>query len=143
MGYLLSPSGLIHKKSSRGACLRVLIVSFILLGLSACSSFGTNSKKTIAEDIQSIRFNSPSAQQRVIIYNHGIHRPQLVEPCYMPYNRPPRSLTALIDRRTMVYRLCSTATEAPAISAAGKQVYLRKVEINHAINAFLSRGITA
>ena len=41
----------------------------------------------------------------------------------------------------MVYRLCSTATEALAISSAGKQVYLRKIEINHAIDAFLSRGV--
>jgi len=88
-----------------------------------------------------LKLTSPSAQQRVIIYNHGISRPQQVEPCYLPYNNPPRSLTSLRDNRTLVYKLCSTATESPAPSSAGRQVYLRKKEINYAIDAFLNRGI--
>ena len=112
-----------------------------MLFLSACSSLGQNSKASISQTIQALKLSSPSSQQRVIIYNHGIQRPQQTEPCYLPYNKPPKSLIALIDKQTMVYRLCSTATEAPAISAAGKQVYLRKIEINYAIDAFLARGI--
>jgi len=113
----------------------------VTLFLSACSSLGSNSKASITENIQKLKFPSPSSQQRVIIYNHGISRPQHVEPCYLAYNQPPKSLTALRDNKTLVYRLCSTSTEAPAISAAGKQVYLRKIEINYAIDAFLSRGV--
>ena len=102
---------------------------------------GNNTKTSIAENIQRIKFPSPGAQQRVIIYNPGITRPQQVEPCYLPYNNPPKSLTALMDKTTLVYKLCSTATEAPAISSAGKQIYLRKREINFAIDAFLARGV--
>jgi len=117
-----------------------LLLSTILL-LSACSSLGSNSKTSITTDIQKLKFSSPSAQQRVIIYNHGISRPQLVEPCFLSYNQPPRSLNALRDNNTLVYRLCSTSTEAPVITSAGKQVYLRKVEINYAIDSFLARGI--
>jgi len=77
----------------------------------------------------------------VIIYNHGISRPQQREPCFLSYNQPPKSLTALRDNKTLVYQLCSTSTEAPAISSAGKQVYLRKIEINYAIDAFQARGV--
>ncbi|MGK0270465.1 MAG: pimeloyl-ACP methyl ester carboxylesterase [Cocleimonas sp.] len=117
------------------------IFGFLIVSLSACSSLGSNSKKSIAQSIQGLQYSNPISQQRVIIYNHGISRPQQTEPCYLPYNKPPKSLTALIDDKTMVYRLCSTATEAPAISSAGKQVYLRKIEIDYAIDEFLSRGI--
>ncbi len=123
-----------------------LIHSALLFGVSflfltACSSLGENSKTLVSQHIKNIRFAHPISEQRVIIYNHGIHRPQLTEPCYMPYNKPPKSLLTMIDMRTMVYNLCSTAKESPAISSAGKQVYLRKVEINHTIDEFLSRGI--
>ncbi len=113
----------------------------VMLFLSACSSLGSNSKKSITEDIQRLKFSVPNSQQRVIIYNHGISRPQEVEPCFLAYNQPPKSLIALVDKSTLVYRLCSTATEALAISSAGKQVYLRKIEINYAIDAFLARGV--
>ena len=118
-------------------------VFFIIstLFLSGCSSLGTNSEASISENIQKLQFSSPSFEQRVIIYNHGTSRPQQIEPCYLPYNQPPRSLAALRDNKTMVYRLCSTATESPAISSAGKQVFLRKIEINYAIDAFLARGV--
>lgn len=123
---------------------RLLYSTFLLmvvLFLSACSSLGNNTKTSITADIQKLRFSSPSAQQRVIIYNHGIRRPQLVEPCFLFSNRAPRSLTALRDDNTLIYRLCSTSTEAVSITSAGKQVYLRKVEINYAIDSFLARGI--
>ena len=109
--------------------------------LSACSSMGHNSKLSVAERIQSLALTAPSSQQRVIIYNHGISRPQQLEPCYLFYNDPPKSLASLADTQTLIYKLCSTATESPAISSAGKQVYLRKKEINYAIDAFLARGI--
>lgn len=109
--------------------------------LSACSSLGKNTKASVTKNIQSLKFTSPSAQQRVIIYNHGINRPQEREICAASYNQPPRSLLSLQDNKTLVYSLCSTATEALAISAAGRQVYLRKREINYAIDAFLARGI--
>lgn len=125
---------------NRSLCFALLLLN-VTLFLSACSSLGSNSKTSIADNIQTLKFTSPSSQQRVIIYNHGISRPQQKEPCFMPYNHPPSSLTALISNTMMVYRLCSTATESPAISSAGKQVYLRKIEINYAIDAFLARGI--
>lgn len=115
--------------------------AFIAIFLSACSSLGTNTKTSITEAIYKIPFPSPSAEQRVIIYNHGITRPQQIEPCFLSYNNPPESLAALSDKRTLVYKICSTATEAPAILSAGKQVYLRKIEINFAIDAFLARGV--
>ena len=118
-----------------------LLFGALLLFLSACSSLGQNTKSSISKNIQGLKFSSPVSQQRVIIYNHGITRPQQTEPCYLSYNRPPTSLMALIDNKTMVYRLCSTAIEAPVISSAGKQVYLRRIEINHAIDAFIARGI--
>ena len=117
----------------------LLLIS--MLFLSACSSLGSNSKTSISDDIQRLKFSVPNSQQRVIIYNHGISRPQEIEPCFLAYNQPPRSLTALRDNKTLVYRLCSTSTEAPAITSAGKQVYLRKIEINYAIDAFLARGV--
>lgn len=126
----------------RSLCSAVLLMSVTLI-LSACSSLGSNSNESIAENIQKLKFSSPSSEQRVIIYNHGISRPQQKEPCFLHYNQPPRSLTALVNSTTMVYRLCSTATESPSISSAGKQVYLRKIEINYAIDAFLARGIQA
>ncbi|WP_299881739.1 hypothetical protein [uncultured Cocleimonas sp.] len=116
-------------------------LTFLAIFLSACSSLGTNTKTSIAESIQKIPFPSPASEQRVIIYNHGITRPQQLEPCFMSYNNPPESLRALSDKRTLVYKLCSTATEAPAITSAGRQVYLRKIEINFAIDAFLARGV--
>lgn len=118
----------------------LLFVTLLLL-LSGCSSLGTNSKTSISQNIHSLKLSNPVSQQRVIIYSHGIHRPQQTEPCYMPYNKPPKSLMEIVDKQTMVYRLCSTATEAPAISSAGRQVYLRKIEINHAIDAFIARGV--
>jgi len=118
-----------------------LFLVFLSLFISACSSIGTNSKSSIATNIQKLKFNNPSSVQKVIIYNHGISRPQQVEPCFLPYNNPPRSLLALSDSSTLIYKLCSTATESPAVSSAGKQVYLRKIEINFAIDAFLARGI--
>ena len=115
----------------------------VLLGMliSACSSLGGNSKTAVANRIQQLKFTSPSEQQRVIIYNHGIQRPQQIEPCFIHFNKPPKSILALRDNKTLVYKLCSTATESPAISSAGKQVFLRKLEINFAIDAFLARGI--
>ena len=119
-------------------------VSFLVSSsvfLMACSSLGTNNKASVNDSIQQLRFTSPSAEQRVIIYNHGISRPQQKERCYLSYNKPPASLTALIDDKTMIYNLCSTSTESPAITSAGKQVYLRKIEIDFAIDAFLARGI--
>lgn len=117
------------------------LITLIALLLSACSSIGVNTKSTIAESIQALKLPSPHIQQRVIIYNHGISRPQQLEPCYMPYNNPPRSLLSLADNQTIVYKLCSTSTESPAPTSAGKQVYLRKKEIDYAIDAFLNRGI--
>jgi len=123
---------------------RILCSVFILsltLFLSACSTLGSNTKASVTENIQKLKLSSPSSQQRVIIYNHGISRPQNIEPCYLSYNKPPKSLTALRDNKTLVYQLCSTSTESPAISSAGRQVYLRKIEINYAIDAFLARGI--
>lgn len=119
---------------------RLVILAFCAM-LSACSSLGSNTKSSIAADIERIPFSRPAQQQRVIIYNHGIHRPQQLEPCFMPYNNPPPALMLLRDQQTLVYKLCSTATESPAISSAGRQVYLRKGEINHALDAFLARGI--
>lgn len=120
-----------------------LIILFFFLGvfLSACSSLGSNSQDSLTHTIQDVPFTSPTDSQRVIIYNHGISRPQHTEPCHLSYNQPPASLLALEDRQTLVYPLCSTATESPAISSAGKQVYLRRMEINYAIDAFLARGI--
>ncbi len=117
------------------------LLGFFALFLSACSSIGNNSQSSITGNIQSVPLTVPAVQQRVVIYNHGISRPQQVEPCFMPYNNPPRSLLLLNDYRTLVYKLCSTSTESPAISSAGKQVYLRKKEIDFAIDAFLARGI--
>ncbi|KAG1682756.1 hypothetical protein GQR58_010549 [Nymphon striatum] len=102
---------------------------------------GSNTKGKIASQIQSLHFNVPIDQQIVVIYNHGIKHPQQPEPCYMPYNKPPASLRSLINKNLMVYSLCSTSIESPAPTSAGKQVYLRKQEISHAIDAFLERGI--
>jgi len=115
-----------------------LVISLVLTG---CSSFGTNTKASLSASVHKIKFTSPSNEQRVIIYNNGITRPQEREICRASYNQPPPSLLALRSAKTLIYPVCSTATEAMAISAAGKQVYLRKKEINHVIDAFLERGI--
>lgn len=119
----------------------MILLLGVLITLSACSSIGTNSKSSLSNNIQKLAFTSPVENQRVIIYNHGISRPQKEEPCLLRYNQPPKSLLALKNRETLVYPLCSTSIESPAISSAGKQVYLRKIEINYAIDAFLARGI--
>jgi len=104
---------------------------------------GSNTRDTIESDINNLEFAVPAEQQVVIIYNHGIKHPQQREPCFMSYNKPPASLTALRSKTLMVYSLCSTSIESPAPSAAGKQVYLRKQEISNAIDSFLARGIQA
>ena len=120
---------------------RILYSGILLclpLILSACSSFGDNTKTSIAKDIQNIKFSSRSSQQRVVIFSHGIHRPS-VEICNDFNNKPPRSLMALVDNKTLVYHFCSSAIESPL--SPGKQVYLRRIEIDHAIDAFLARGI--
>jgi pimeloyl-ACP methyl ester carboxylesterase len=120
---------------------KILVTLVAVLMLSACSSIGSNTKSSIQEQINRVAFSVPPDQQIVIIYNHGISAPQQREPCYMPYNRPPSSLRQLASDHLLVYSLCSTSVESPLPSAAGKQVYLRKQEISHAIDAFLARGI--
>lgn len=121
-----------------------ILIAFILFSqliLVGCSTMGSNTRTTIATKIQSLSFTVPVDQQIVVIYNHGIKYPQQVEPCFMPYNKPPSSLRALTSKNLIVYSLCSTSIESPAPTSAGKQVYLRKKEISHAIDAFLARGI--
>lgn len=115
----------------------------ILVFISGCSSLGTNTPMSIKRGISGVQFSVPPSEQIVIIYNHGISRPQKRENCAMFYNKPPASLAGLRDYRTLVYSLCSTATESPVPSSAGKQVYFRKKEINHAIDGFFSRGVLA
>ncbi len=113
--------------------------------LSACSSMGANTRSSIQQQIRGVSFSESPDKQIVIIYNHGVSAPQQREPCYMPYNKPPPSLLRIkgifSDHDVLVYALCSTATEAPLPTAAGEQVYLRKREINAALDAFLARGV--
>ncbi len=118
----------------------LIILLLVVQFLAACSNMG-NTKAGIQKQINAVAFSAPPDQQIVIIYNHGISAPQQREPCYMPYNRPPPSLQQLVSDHLLVYSLCSTAIESPLPSSAGKQVYLRKQEISHAIDAFLARGI--
>lgn len=120
---------------------KILVILLLALLLSACSNMGSNTKTGIQKQINTVAFSAPPDQQIVIIYNHGISAPQQRESCYMWYNKPPRSLLDLTDGHLLVYPLCSTAVESPLPSSAGKQVYLRKQEISHAIDAFLARGI--
>ncbi len=122
------------------AC-RLMFLVFLITFLSGCSTIGTDYISSTASPIQALKFNVPADQQRVVIYNHGVTNSELVEHCFMPYNKPPASLTSLIDNKLLVYRLCSTSTDAPEPAEAGKQVYRRKLEINHAIDAFLARGV--
>lgn len=118
----------------------MLLMSFSTL-LSGCSTMGSNTKGSIHSGVDSVNFTAPADQQIVIIYNHGIQYPQQREPCFMWYNKPPPSLKAQINANTLIYSLCSTSIESPLPTSAGKQVYLRKKEINFAIDAFLARGI--
>jgi len=120
--------------------LTTLIIASLAL-LAGCSTMGSNTKNSIHSGVGSVNFNVPADQQIVIIYNHGIQYPQQREPCYMWYNKPPDSLKAQISNKVLVYSLCSTSVESPSPTSAGKQVYLRKKEINFAIDAFLARGI--
>ncbi len=123
----------------RGFATSILMVLLTLL--SACSSMGVNTQANIQEKINSVTFSVPPAEQVVIIYNHGISAPQQREPCFMPYNKPPPSLLNLASQHLLIYPLCSTSVESPLPSSAGDQVYLRKKEISHALNAFLARGV--
>lgn len=134
---------LIHIKYVLTSQKHIKIFTLIILSLfiSSCSSFGSNTPATIKKDISKVAFTVPTKEQIIIIYNHGTSRPQEQERCGMFYNKPPASLRGVRDYRTLIYSLCSTSTESPVPSAAGKQVYLRKQEISHAINSFLDRGI--
>jgi len=120
---------------------KIIILMLFIQFMSACSSMGANTRESINKQINSVAFSAPPDQQIVIIYNHGISAPQQQEPCYMPYNKPPPSLQQLAGSHLLVYSLCSTSVESPLPASAGKQVYLRKQEISHAIDAFLARGI--
>lgn len=125
-------------KSSR--FFNYLVLFFTLLA-GGCSTIGSNTKNSIHSQIAALHFNIPAQQQIIVIYNHGVTRPQEREPCYMWYNKPPPSLNAQTSTNLLVYSLCSTAVESPSPTSAGRQVYLRKQEINFAIDAFLARGI--
>ncbi len=109
--------------------------------LAGCSTMGSNTRGSLHSGVDSVNFTVPAAQQIVIIYNHGTQYPQQREPCFMWYNKPPPSLKAQINDHTLIYSLCSTSVESPVPTSAGKQVYLRKKEINFTIDAFLARGI--
>jgi len=123
-----------------------LLVALVSL-LSGCSFFsGNNTKQGLTANVESIKLSVPAAQQRVIIYNHGTHLSFEREACFLPINQAPESLVQLSldspQKRLLVYRLCSTAIEDTHEPAdAGKQVYLRKQEINTVIDAFLAKGI--
>lgn len=120
--------------------LKIIILVTVLFG-SGCSHYASRGTRNITQEIANLEFNLTPQQQIVIIYNHGVKRPQQAEPCHLFYNQPPQSLRQLEDQKILIYSLCSTAVESPAPSSAGKQVYLRMGEINQAIDALLAKGI--
>lgn len=88
------------------------------------------------------RYRVPdSANAIVIIYNHGTKRPQVRENCAAYFNRVPDTLLALRNKRTFIFRRCSTATEPASRTNVGGYIYARMAEVTETINALRRAGV--
>jgi len=75
----------------------------------------------------------------IIVYTHGITRPQVREDCSRWYNRVPKSVIALTARSgTRVYFLCAPVIDGPS---QGSYIYSYRDRIENVLDEILDQGV--
>ncbi len=81
----------------------------------------------------------PSTAQ-VIIYSHGTSNSLVPEACWVRHNKPPRTLTSLVDAhpRVFLFYLCSRAIDG---GVPGSYIHKRADEISAVVDMFAAMGV--
>ena len=120
------------------ACLLTLVLWSVVTA-AAYAQAGPGSGAIIAPDLPQI--TAPQST-RVIVYAHGTSNSLVRENCWVRHNKPPRTLTSLVDadpNLVLVY-VCSLATDG---GVPGSYIHKRADEIADVVDGLAVLGVPA
>ena len=123
---------------TRPALLSLFVLWPVLTG-TALAQTGPGSGAMIAPDLPQI--TDPGAT-RVIVYSHGTSNSLVREDCWIRHNKPPRTLTSLVDAdpHLVLTYLCSQATDG---RDPGSYIHKRADEIGAVVDGLTAMGVPA